>query len=112
MKGTSENDDPRSFHRAPLLQAAKKVAVILREERPDVVVTYGPEGSYGHPDHVKAHHVTVAALDLMEAEGWRPAKAYLNVIPQSGIERWRQMMKELGEEAPTGDLIGIPDEEV
>jgi LmbE family N-acetylglucosaminyl deacetylase len=112
MPGVAQNEDPRSFHRAPLLEAAQKVAAILRDERPDVVVTYGPEGTYGHPDHVKAHHVTVAALDLMDAEGWRPAKAYYNVIPQSAVERWREMAKQIGEEAPTGDLIGTPDEEV
>ncbi|HSR24647.1 MAG TPA: PIG-L family deacetylase, partial [Candidatus Eisenbacteria bacterium] len=78
MAGTASNQDPRSFHRAPLSEAAGRLAVLLREERPDVVVTYTPDGTYGHPDHVKAHHVTVAALDLLEREGWRPAKAYLH----------------------------------
>jgi N-acetyl-1-D-myo-inositol-2-amino-2-deoxy-alpha-D-glucopyranoside deacetylase len=114
MKGTADNDDPRSFHRAPLLEAATHLAVILREEKPDVVVTYGPEGSYGHPDHIKAHEVTVAALDLMEAEGWRPAKAYFNTLPQSAIERWRQMAREAGrgDEADFDDMIGTPDEDV
>jgi N-acetyl-1-D-myo-inositol-2-amino-2-deoxy-alpha-D-glucopyranoside deacetylase len=114
MKGTADNDDPRSFHRAPLLQAAMQLAVILREEKPDVVVTYGPEGTYGHPDHIKAHEVTVAALDLMEAEGWRPAKAYFNTLPQSAIERWRQMARESGNEDDAGldDMAGTPDEDV
>ena len=111
MVGTPENEDPRSFHRAPLLQAATHVAGILREERPDVVVTYGPEGGYGHPDHIKAHEVTVAALDLMEAEGWSPAKAYFNVIPRSAVERWIEQAREAGQEGPT-DIIGTPDEDV
>jgi LmbE family N-acetylglucosaminyl deacetylase len=111
MKGTGDNDDPRSFHRAPLLEAAMHLARILREEKPDVVVTYGPEGSYGHPDHIKAHEVTVAALDLMEAEGWKPAKAYFNVLPRSEVERWRQMAKESGAEDDF-ELAGTPDEDV
>jgi N-acetyl-1-D-myo-inositol-2-amino-2-deoxy-alpha-D-glucopyranoside deacetylase len=111
MEGTEDNDDPRRFHRAPLVDAAMHLAVILREEKPDVVVTYGPEGSYGHPDHIKAHEVTVAALDLLEAEGWRPAKAYFNSLPESEIERWRQMAKEAGMEEDF-DLAGTPDEDV
>src|SRR5262249_32043143 len=40
MAGSEDNDDPRLFHRAPLAQAADRLAVFLREERPDVVVTY------------------------------------------------------------------------
>ena len=111
MKGTPENEDPRSFHRAPLLQAAMNLAAIMREERPDVVVTYGPEGSYGHPDHVKAHEVTIAALDVMEAEGWKPAKAYFNVIPQSAVERWIEEAKARGQDGPT-EIIGTPDKDV
>jgi N-acetyl-1-D-myo-inositol-2-amino-2-deoxy-alpha-D-glucopyranoside deacetylase len=111
MKGTADNDDPRSFHRAPLLQAATHVAGIMREERPDVVVTYGPEGGYGHPDHIKAHEVTIAALDLLDAEGWRPAKAYFNVVPQSVIERWRQEARARGRD-DGDDMIGWADEDV
>ena len=38
----------------------------IRTQRPDVVVTYEPGGLYGHPDHIKAHEVTIAALDLLE----------------------------------------------
>jgi N-acetyl-1-D-myo-inositol-2-amino-2-deoxy-alpha-D-glucopyranoside deacetylase len=112
MKGTADNDDARSFHRAPLLQASTHLASIIRDEKPDVVVTYGPEGSYGHPDHVKAHEVTVAAIDLLEAEGWRPAKLYFNSLPASAVEGWRRMAKEAGTEDDLGELAGIPDEEI
>src|SRR5579864_9056250 len=40
MVGTADNENPRSFHQAPLDEAAAKLAAILREEKPDVVVTY------------------------------------------------------------------------
>src|SRR3984893_13029743 len=72
MVGTPENDDPRSFHQAPLAEAAARLAGILREERPDVVVTYDADGTYGHPDHIKAHLTTNAALDLLDQESWTP----------------------------------------
>jgi N-acetyl-1-D-myo-inositol-2-amino-2-deoxy-alpha-D-glucopyranoside deacetylase len=114
MAGTEGNDDPASFHRATLLEAAGLLAGVLREERPDVVVTYGADGIYGHPDHVKAHEVTIAALDLMQdLEGWSPAKAYFAAVPRSGLEAMRKMAEEAGMEGFGDDsmtLVGIPDE--
>jgi len=114
MAGTPSNDDPRSFHSAHLGEAAGRLAVFMREERPDVVVTYTPDGTYGHPDHIKAHHTTIAALDLLEEEGWRPAKAYLHAVPRSFVEQIRERMREMGrEEDANGFRIpGIPDEEI
>src|SRR5207248_11215306 len=64
MVDTPDNKDPRSFHQANLEEAAGKLAVFIREERPAVVVTYAEDGVYGHPDHIKARQVTNAALDL------------------------------------------------
>src|SRR5215471_15954873 len=61
MVDTPDNKDPRSFHLANLDEAADKLAVVLREERPAVVVTYADDGVYGHPDHIKANQVTNAA---------------------------------------------------
>jgi N-acetyl-1-D-myo-inositol-2-amino-2-deoxy-alpha-D-glucopyranoside deacetylase len=114
MAGTEGNDDPASFHRATLLEAAGLLAGVLREERPDVVVTYGADGIYGHPDHVKAHEVTIAALDLMQdLEGWSPAKAYFAAVPRSGLEAMRKMAEEAGMQGFGDDsmtLVGIPDE--
>ncbi|HEX6547290.1 MAG TPA: PIG-L family deacetylase [Candidatus Dormibacteraeota bacterium] len=120
MAGTEGNADPRSFHQAPLLEAAGRLAAILREERPDVVITYGADGIYGHPDHVKAHEVTVAALDLLEGtDGWKPAKAYFCAIPRSGIDALRDMAREQlapevleNLEGQSMTIVGIPDEEV
>jgi LmbE family N-acetylglucosaminyl deacetylase len=114
MAGTSSNDDPRSFHSAPLGEAAGRLAAIMREERPDVVVTYTPDGTYGHPDHVKAHHTTIAALDLLEEEGWEPAKAYLHAIPRSFVQQMRERIREVGSEADAIAIRieGIPDEEI
>jgi N-acetyl-1-D-myo-inositol-2-amino-2-deoxy-alpha-D-glucopyranoside deacetylase len=113
MVGTPENEDRRSFHQAPLEEAAVRLAAILREERPDVVVTYDSDGTYGHPDHIKAHHVTNAALDLLEKEGWSPRKAYYTAIPRSLMEAFReQMPEEAGSQGAGMTIPGTPDERV
>jgi LmbE family N-acetylglucosaminyl deacetylase len=114
MAGTPSNDDPRSFHVAPLAETGDRLAAILREERPEVVVTYTPDGTYGHPDHIKAHHTTLAALDVLQREGWRPAKAYLHAIPRSFIRQMRERAAEAGIDLGENgiQIDGIPDEEI
>src|ERR1700730_16374385 len=101
MVDTPDNKDPHSFHQARLEEAAAKLAALMRDERPDVVVTYAEDGVYGHPDHIKAHFVTNAALDLLEREGWSPRKLYYTAIPRSAMEAFM---------APMPEQAGTPDE--
>jgi N-acetyl-1-D-myo-inositol-2-amino-2-deoxy-alpha-D-glucopyranoside deacetylase len=110
MVGTADNENTKSFHKAPLDQAAAKLATILREERPQVVVTYDSDGTYGHPDHIKAHHVTNAALALLEKEGWRPSKLYYTAIPRSLMEKFMEQVPEEDRRNDTIQIIGTPDE--
>lgn len=56
-------EDPAAFACADLDEAVRAMVGILRAERPQVVVTYDAEGGYGHPDHIQANRVTMAALD-------------------------------------------------
>lgn len=65
----SQAAHPAAFARADLDEAAGLLADVLREVRPQVVVTYDPQGGYGHPDHVMAHRVTMRAVDLAEHDG-------------------------------------------
>src|SRR6266478_3422484 len=111
MVGTSDNANPASFHQAPLAEAAGRLVKILREERPEVVVTYAEDGTYGHPDHIKAHHVINAALDLLEKEGWRPRKLYYTVIPRSALKAFAESLPEEARQDNIGSRIqGTPDE--
>lgn len=111
MVDTADNKDPRSFHQSRLDEAAAKLAVLIRDERPDVVVTYAEDGVYGHPDHIKAHHVTNAALDLVEREGWAPKKLYYTAIPRSMMEEFMKQMPEEAQRQNTNMRIaGTPDE--
>jgi N-acetyl-1-D-myo-inositol-2-amino-2-deoxy-alpha-D-glucopyranoside deacetylase len=57
MMGTAGNDDPRCFWRASVAEAADALLAVIREVRPQVLVTYDANGFYGHPDHIQAHRV-------------------------------------------------------
>ena len=52
---------PRAFVAGRLDEQVGALVEVLQEVKPQVVVTYGPDGGYGHPDHVRAHQVTMAA---------------------------------------------------
>jgi N-acetyl-1-D-myo-inositol-2-amino-2-deoxy-alpha-D-glucopyranoside deacetylase len=108
MAGTADNEDPRSFHQADFDQAVGRVVEILRAERPQVLVTYDENGGYGHPDHVRAHQVAVAAFSASAdperypeaGEPWAPTKLYYAVIPRSAMERFAERMRAAGIEVP------------
>jgi len=40
------------------------------------VITFDPFGGYGHPDHIKMHHATLAAFEAMQSEAVHPQKLY------------------------------------
>ena len=66
MAGTASATDPRAFAMAGAGRPGHRRAVralgdILEQTRPDVLLTYDADGGYGHPDHVAAHQVAVAA---------------------------------------------------
>jgi LmbE family N-acetylglucosaminyl deacetylase len=108
MMGWPQNDLPGSFWSTPVDQAAAKLAALIDKYQPDVVVTYDDNGFYGHPDHIQAHRITVAALD---ASGSR-AKLYFPTIRRSGLGEFRDRLLELGAEMPDIDEseFGSPDE--
>ena len=83
MMGTEGNDDPRSFWRADLDQAAGALLEVIRETEPQVLVSYDANGAYGHPDHIQAHRVTRRAFELAGPPG--PAKLYATAAPDSDL---------------------------
>ncbi|MBF6174464.1 N-acetyl-1-D-myo-inositol-2-amino-2-deoxy-alpha-D-glucopyranoside deacetylase [Nocardia blacklockiae] len=60
-------------------EAVRELVRVLLAVRPQVVVGYDPRGGYGHPDHVRAHRVTMAAIDAAAEQGWSVPKAYWTV---------------------------------
>jgi N-acetyl-1-D-myo-inositol-2-amino-2-deoxy-alpha-D-glucopyranoside deacetylase len=57
-------EHPRAFVREPVETAAARLVSHIRSVRPQVIVTFGPEGLYGHPDHLHMHHVALRAIQI------------------------------------------------
>jgi mycothiol S-conjugate amidase len=53
-----------SFAVLPVAEEAPLLAKVIREFRPHVVTTYDENGGYPHPDHIRTHEITVAAIEL------------------------------------------------
>jgi len=93
-------------------EITQKIWEQITRLRPKAVIGWGPDGVYGHPDHIKAHYVTNAALDLLQREGWEPKKLYYTAIPRSMMEEFmKQMPEEAAQQQNTNMRIaGTPDE--
>lgn len=63
MAGSPENNHPDCLFAADIDEVAGRIVEVMREVRPQVVVTFDPYGGYGHPDHIAAHRATVKAFD-------------------------------------------------
>jgi N-acetyl-1-D-myo-inositol-2-amino-2-deoxy-alpha-D-glucopyranoside deacetylase len=83
MMGTEGNDLPGSFWRTDVDEAAGRLADVIREVRPRIVVTYNEIGGYGHPDHIQAHRVALRAVDLVEGTEHAVDRVYFNLMPRS-----------------------------
>jgi N-acetyl-1-D-myo-inositol-2-amino-2-deoxy-alpha-D-glucopyranoside deacetylase len=116
MMGTPENERPDCFWQADLEEALEDLVAIVREVRPQVVVTYNEIGGYGHPDHIQAHRVAVAAFDAAADPGrfpgagepWRPTKLYYTALPLSFLRQGWEALREMGEQTPFG--VASPEE--
>jgi N-acetyl-1-D-myo-inositol-2-amino-2-deoxy-alpha-D-glucopyranoside deacetylase len=82
MMGVPHNDRADCFWRADLDEAAAHLVAVVREVRPQVLVTYDPNGGYGHPDHIQAHRVAMRAADLAADAGFRPDLGAPHAVPR------------------------------
>jgi LmbE family N-acetylglucosaminyl deacetylase len=127
MMDTADNQHPDSFWQADSDEATGRLVAIVRRVRPDVMVTYNERGDYGHPDHINAHRITVAAFEAagdparypeQGLEPWAPKKLYFSAWPRSGVELMERLLREAGTEGSFGeDLqfmleLSTPDEQV
>ena len=105
MIGTPPNERVDNFWRADLLLAASHLVGIIREVRPQVLVTYDDFGGYGHPDHIQAHRVAMYAASLAGVASylpelgaaWNVSKIYWTAFPVSVIRAGMEALAQAGD---------------
>lgn len=126
MAGRPSNANSSSFHQASLDEASARLVRLIRRYQPQVLVSYDEQGSYGHPDHIKAHQITVAAFAAAGDEKaypdtgapWQPSKLYFVGQPRTRMLASWQTRKALGQATPLDNpdfdpnARGIADERV
>ncbi|MFF2651180.1 N-acetyl-1-D-myo-inositol-2-amino-2-deoxy-alpha-D-glucopyranoside deacetylase [Streptomyces sp. NPDC058045] len=125
MMGTEQNTRPGAFWSADLDEAAGHLVAVVRELRPQVLVTYDPDGGYGHPDHIQAHRVAMRAAQLSADPSFGPGsgrphtirKIYWNRVPRStareAFTRLGRILPELPfpAAATVADVPGVVDDD-
>ncbi|MFE3174625.1 mycothiol conjugate amidase Mca [Amycolatopsis sp. NPDC059090] len=113
--GLTEPSPAGSFAALPLPEATKPLLDLMREFRPQVVVTYDETGGYPHPDHIRTHEVTTVAF--AESDDGTPRKLYyLATLSRSWFEAMHEatlaagqesMMCPVLEELPPADVLTV-----
>ena len=101
-----------AFWKADLTEAADELVTVIREVRPQVLVTYDQFGGYGHPDHIQAHRVAMYAAQLAAVPSYRLdlgephdiAKIYWTAMSES---RMRNSLRALREAGDTETFAGM-----
>jgi N-acetyl-1-D-myo-inositol-2-amino-2-deoxy-alpha-D-glucopyranoside deacetylase len=94
-----------TFWRADLTEAAADLVSVIREVRPQVLVTYDEFGGYGHPDHIQAHRVATYGVSLAAARSFRPelgepwevAKIYWGAMSENRMREGLRRLRESGD---------------
>ncbi len=126
MAGSPDNQHPRAFMNAPAEEVVPRLVGIIRKVQPDVVVTFEPNGGYGHPDHKAIHRHGVAAFHAAgdparypeQGAPFQPGRLFYSSLARSFfLELLRRMEArgidpgEFGERILRGE-VGWPDENV
>lgn len=99
-------DRPDAFCNIPVADVAARIGALIEQYRPQVVVSYDPDGLYQHPDHVHAARTAEAAV----AATGIPAKFYQSTLRRSDFQELRDAMVEAGIETPDEEWTLTPDE--
>ncbi|WP_106403033.1 N-acetyl-1-D-myo-inositol-2-amino-2-deoxy-alpha-D-glucopyranoside deacetylase [Actinocorallia populi] len=116
MAGVSSNDRPGAFWHADVDEAAALLEEIVREVRPQVIVTYDDDGYYGHPDHIQAHRVSWRVFEKSQGTDWQIDRFYAIAMPRSVLARSVAVLKASSPFRSPGSVdelpYGVPDDQV
>ncbi len=128
MQGWEANRHPKAFINAIAAEVVGRLVWEVRRFRPQVVLTFGPDGLYGHPDHIAISHHTTEAFNLAAdpaafpeqlaggLEPYRPQRLFYSVRPRGFRREWAEALRGEGIDwpipSPEQELQGVPEDEL
>lgn len=107
MAGADSNNHPDCFHMADLDEATGRLVALIRQERPQVILTYNDDQrGYPHPDHLRVHDISVLAFERAGdptwypelGAPWQPSKMYYTLWAKDRITKVHEaLLKKFGE---------------
>jgi LmbE family N-acetylglucosaminyl deacetylase len=106
MLGTDDNKHSEALAVAPLGEVSERIVKVIRNLKPDVVITHDPIGGYRHPDHVVVHNATVKAFEIAAdptrypeaGSAFQPQKLYFHVFPRKLLKVVVKLMPFFGQD--------------
>ena len=103
MAGSPDNQHQEALVARPMEEVVERIADVMRQVRPQVVLTFDPVGGYFHPDHIRVHQATVLAFDRVRQELHTVdpqvlARLYYHTMPKSSVRFAVFWMKVLGKD--------------
>jgi N-acetyl-1-D-myo-inositol-2-amino-2-deoxy-alpha-D-glucopyranoside deacetylase len=112
MAGTDTNAHPDALMQASPHDAGEKIAAIIQDVQPSILITFGPEGVYLHPDHIAIHHAVLAALRQIAEDdrAFRPSILLFYALPREFLFEVRGREGNPFEDVPLDELarMGTP----
>lgn len=93
-------NSPNAFCNVPLENVIDRIAALIETYRPQVVITYDPDGAYQHPDHVHAARAGIGAVEKTDI----PAKLYLSAMRRSEWQKIFEALRAAGEDVPEWEM--------
>ena len=128
MQGWESNRNPKAFINADPGEVVRRLVLEMRRFRPQVVLSFGPDGLYGHPDHIAiCNHTTVAFHLAGDATAFpeqlvdgvqthEPDRLFYSVRPRGFRRQWAEALRSQGIDWPwpsdEQELQGVPMEDV
>jgi N-acetyl-1-D-myo-inositol-2-amino-2-deoxy-alpha-D-glucopyranoside deacetylase len=94
MEGSPEAEHPKALVRASIEAVAAELVTHIRTVQPHVIMTYGQDGLYGHPDHLHLHYAVLQAVESAAdpahkgratSESWQTARLYFATAPREDM---------------------------
>ncbi len=125
MAGDRRNADPRAYVNAPDREVVGRLTALIRRLRPGAVITFEPDGGYGHPDHIAVSRHTTAAVRAAAdpraypeaGPAWNGARLFYTALPRPFFRGLADLLRRRGIESEwvsgrDPETLGLPEEAI